>query len=368
MTIQTSARAYSQGFGTTAVSVPVIALISPNSMDVNYPVGQRWINTVTNAEYDLTSLVSSSGTVTATWTLLGTNSGALNTLSDQSATTVTPSAGNIQLNGTSSQITTTAGSHEITWSLSSTLVAPGTLAVTGLLTANDGATILGTTGISGTTTITGNTNINTSGIDNTNIGTGSGITTIGNSSAPTSLEGATTVVGLLTADAGATLNTGGTAINIATDSDTSAVNIATTGVRTTTIGDTTGASTLVLHSGTGGISLSAAGDVSVVPATSSTGSPTASVTMNNRVGCATFTGFTTAAAGTQSFTITNSTVLATSSVHVTVANLNASTNGAEMSLAGVTQATGSIIVNTKNNGGGALGTGDNVLINFWIIS
>jgi hypothetical protein len=90
--------------------------------------------------------------------------------------------------------------------------------------------------------------------------------------------------------------------------------------------------------------------------------------MNNRVGVATFTGFTTASAGTQAFTITNSTVLTTSGVQVMVSNLNASGNGAQMGIQGITQAAGSIVVNTKNNGGGALGAGDNVLITFWIIS
>ena len=107
----------------------------------------------------------------------------------------------------------------------------------------------------------------------------------------------------------------------------------------------------------------------MVPATSSTASPTASVTMNNRFGCTTFTGFYNRLCEyTQSFTITNSTVLTTSCIFVTVANLNASAGGAEMTLIGVTQAAGSIVVNTKNNGGGALGAGDNDAVNFWILS
>jgi hypothetical protein len=53
---------------------------------------------------------------------------------------------------------------------------------------------------------------------------------------------------------------------------------------------------------------------------------------------------------------------------VSVANLNASGNGAKMSLVSVTQAAGSIVVNTTNNGVGALGGGDNVIISVWIIS
>ncbi len=53
---------------------------------------------------------------------------------------------------------------------------------------------------------------------------------------------------------------------------------------------------------------------------------------------------------------------------VTVTNLNASTNDARMGYLGITQSTGQIIVHTKNNGAGALGSGDNVLINVLILS
>ena len=136
------------------------------------------------------------------------------------------------------------------------------------------------------------------------------------------------------------------------------------------IGSTTASAALTLQAGSGttGLKFSAAGNVQMVPGTQSVASPTASVTMNNRVGCATFTGFSTAAGGTQAFTISNTTVLTTSCVLVTVSNLNGSGNGAQMGVQGVTQAANSIIVNTKNNGAGALGAGDNVLINFWILS
>jgi len=168
--------------------------------------------------------------------------------------------------------------------------------------------------------------------------------------------------------------TGGTqAVNIVGDNNTNAATIKIgTGAAAhlLTLGSKTGAAALTLQGGSGSIKLDTGtnGAIQMVPATSSTAAATSSVTMNNRVGCATFTGFTTAAGASQSFTITNSTVLTTSCVHVTVANLNASTNNAQMSILGVTQAAGSIIVNTKNNGSGALGAGDNVLINFWILS
>ena len=61
-------------------------------------------------------------------------------------------------------------------------------------------------------------------------------------------------------------------------------------------------------------------------------------------------------------------VLTTSAVQVTVTNLNASGNGAFLTITGIIQAAGSIIVNTANNGGGALGSGDNVLVSVWVLN
>lgn len=104
------------------------------------------------------------------------------------------------------------------------------------------------------------------------------------------------------------------------------------------------------------------------PQTATAASPTAQVTMNARVGVATFTGFTTAdGGGQQDFTIINSYVKTTSAVLVSVANLNASANGAALTWA-TTQSNGDLFVLVTNNGLGALGAGDNVLITFWVLS
>lgn len=138
-----------------------------------------------------------------------------------------------------------------------------------------------------------------------------------------------------------------------------------------TIGGTAANSSVTIQAGSGatGIDLSAAGNVQMVPQSGSSASPTASITINNRVGVATFTGFTTAnAGGTQNYTINNSTILTTSGIFLTVTSLNPSTNGAQIEIIGTTQAAGSLIVHTANNGAGALGAGDNVLITFWVIS
>ena len=104
--------------------------------------------------------------------------------------------------------------------------------------------------------------------------------------------------------------------------------------------------------------------VSMIPATDTEASPTAAVTIDQRVFKATFTGFATAAAASQAFTITNSEFVAGSGVFVTVSN--AGSNDAKMTLTRVNvETTGTLIINTVNNGAAAL-NGD-VVITGWII-
>lgn len=120
-----------------------------------------------------------------------------------------------------------------------------------------------------------------------------------------------------------------------------------------------------LTTGGGAIALSSAGAVSMVPATGSVGSPTASQTINSRVIVATFTGFTTAAAASQVFTIVSSAHIAGSGVLVTVANKGAA--DAQMNITRVNTTTaGTIAITVKNDGAAAL-NGD-VVITVWIIS
>lgn len=119
---------------------------------------------------------------------------------------------------------------------------------------------------------------------------------------------------------------------------------------------------------TNGITLDTGGNVRVIPQTATAASPTAMVNIDRRVGVATFTGFTTASAGTQDLTITNVFITPTSGLLITATNLNASGNGAQIGINGLVQANDSIVVTVKNNGGAALGAGDNIIISFWVIS
>lgn len=154
---------------------------------------------------------------------------------------------------------------------------------------------------------------------------------------------------------GITIVGNGHSIGIGNDANANAV----------TVGSSNTSASTIIQAGTGGLALGtgAGGLVSVVPATSSSASPSAAATVNSRVGVSTFTGFTTASAGTQAFTITNNKVLATSGLFVSVA---CATTGAELTVTGVQQLVGSFVVNVTNNGGSAVA--NNILISFWVIS
>lgn len=106
-----------------------------------------------------------------------------------------------------------------------------------------------------------------------------------------------------------------------------------------------------------------AGNLEVGTAIASAASPTATVAIAANVGTATFTGFTTAAAASQAFVVTNASITATSQILATVANLG--TNAAYMTLVRVLPAAGQVTFEVTNNGAAALN--GNVMITFWIL-
>lgn len=118
-----------------------------------------------------------------------------------------------------------------------------------------------------------------------------------------------------------------------------------------------------LLTGGGEITISSAGNVTMAPATQS--SATTSLTLNARVGVATFTGQTTASTADITLTITNSALGAGDGVFLTVSNRG--TNAANMTLHRVdTQTAGTLTVIARNNGAAAL-NGD-IIVTFWIIN
>jgi hypothetical protein len=159
MGFQPGSNLYGVGVGTHPenVEVPHYDNRVPATTDINYPVGKRWVNVAGNAEYTLTSLTSSAGIVTANWSLLGTNTGALNTLTGDSGGAISPSAGNITLAGTANQITTVGSGSTITYSLigpytpatytaHGVLLGEGTSSIVATTAGTNGQLLIGSTG------------------------------------------------------------------------------------------------------------------------------------------------------------------------------------------------------------------------------
>lgn len=69
MSFQPGANLYTQGFGSRpeSVEVPHIDVRAPNSRDVLYPIGKRWLYPAQNGSYVLTSQSSVGGQLSSTW-------------------------------------------------------------------------------------------------------------------------------------------------------------------------------------------------------------------------------------------------------------------------------------------------------------
>jgi hypothetical protein len=136
------APAYTQGSGTDSLSVakPILLSSAPSSSyGALLPIGQRVIVQSTNSDYVLTSKSTVNGVTTVTWTIAGSPTGDVSTLTGDSGT-ATPVAGNIKIAGTANQITTTASGSTVTNSLPSAITTPGSLTTTTTLTGGTGVT------------------------------------------------------------------------------------------------------------------------------------------------------------------------------------------------------------------------------------
>jgi hypothetical protein len=140
MTAPVAASLYGVGVGTasTANLLPFITTVNPSASSLMGPngpflIGQRWINSVNNETFTLSSLSPSGGVMTATWTQEG---GA-------GAGTVT------SVTGTASQITSTPTTGAVVVSLPASITTPGSLTTTTSLAAT--TTVTAGTGITATT-------------------------------------------------------------------------------------------------------------------------------------------------------------------------------------------------------------------------
>jgi len=188
--------------GVRAVNPPNVIQSSraPTSSDVGYQIGTLWIDTITQAAYELCGYTSG----VPGWVVLGGGSSDVSTLTGDSGGAISPTGGNINLLGTANQITTTGSGSTITWSLPSAITTPGSLTTT--------TTLTGGTGITATT---GNI-VATAGNISTTAGSISSHTTL------TAGTGITATTGNITATNGnLSLGTAGNKLSIATGSNAS---------------------------------------------------------------------------------------------------------------------------------------------------
>lgn len=151
MSFQPGAVLNTQSFGNRpeSVEVPHIDTRAPTSADVRdatcivFPIGKRWVDKVGNASYDLTSLSSPGGILTATWVSTAGGAGSFSTLTVSGLSTLGPitQVGTASINASGSSVTTigTGGTGAVNIGN-----ATGNVSVTGKLTASTG--LVATTG------------------------------------------------------------------------------------------------------------------------------------------------------------------------------------------------------------------------------
>lgn len=153
---------------------PIVALRAPTANDINYPLGQIWVNKVAATTYILARVASN----IAVWAQATTGAGDIDSLTADNAVAALPVGGNVNLLGDGTTISTSAAGDTILFAL---VADPE---ITGMLTVDNGIDVLaGGIAVAGGMALLGTTNINVSGAASTNIGSGTntGTVTIGNS-------------------------------------------------------------------------------------------------------------------------------------------------------------------------------------------
>lgn len=171
MTTPSNAAVYTQAFGTlpNGTANPVFSIVAPASTNVQYPLGQRWINTAANNEYSLTSFSAAQGSLSATWTQLNGGGGGSGVLTVNS---LSPVAGDIIIAGTANQIGIGNAGHTVTLSLIGPYT-PATYTAHGVLLGEGTSSIVATAAGTNGQVLTGNTGADPAFAA---IGTNSGLT------------------------------------------------------------------------------------------------------------------------------------------------------------------------------------------------
>lgn len=128
----------------------------PTTSDIQYPIQKKWLNTTTNAWWELKNFNSNSGITTANWVLIGNQAAAAETLTTDDAVVVPPTGNNINIFG-DGVITTSgnAGTSTVTINAGGTLATEYVADVGSAIPAANILNILGDGNV--TTTGAGNT-------------------------------------------------------------------------------------------------------------------------------------------------------------------------------------------------------------------
>lgn len=242
---------------------PIVALRAPTANDINYPLGQLWVNKVSATTYILARVASN----VASWAQATSGAGDIDSLTADNAVAALPVAGNVNLLGDGTTIETAAAADTIVFSLVASPVVTGTLTAAAL------------TVTPGPISLTGTTTVNLTGAANTSIGSTSntGTISIGNAAS----------TGVIVV--------GPTAVNVAGVANTSIANAGNTG--TVSIGSA--ASTAVDIDGPVFINTSVNSNTAINTGTS-TGTVTIGTTANAgavSIGSAAASNFTVSGAG-----------------------------------------------------------------------
>lgn len=307
------------------------------------------------------------------------------TTNANSIKTVNVNTGGVTLGQVLTNIATgavTSGTH--TTAIATGNRAAGTMAVN-LLTGTGTKTLnVGNADGLSTSNILGPVNINVNQNNNVaiNSGTSNGSITIGNTSAGAVVLNSASTIAIGDASAGAiTVDTaagisldGATASNFTVTGASQDLTLSSAGGSVNITATEAAANAIVLNAidaaggidittGGGSVDISSAGFVTMLPVSDTQASPSDTSVLNVNVGAATFSGFTTAAAASQTFIITNSVVTTASVVFVSVCNEGA--NDAQLEITRVKRFSGSLTVTVKNVGAASLN--GNVTVSFWVI-
>jgi len=149
--------AQSNGRGSSVAFVDEFMPRDPTPYDISYPIQKKWLNTLTNAFWELKNFVSAQGVTTANWVLVSSQGSSTQTLTGNDGIHVPPTGNNINVLGDVTNILTSGniGTSTLTVSLNGN-VATSYVENTGSAVPSGGIlNVLGTGGI--TTTGSGNT-------------------------------------------------------------------------------------------------------------------------------------------------------------------------------------------------------------------